>query len=208
MRDWLTPEQVKALYGINRHRLGVWGRKRCPALGRKVRTMPNPSRPGKLYLRADVELGLPHEPTDEFQDDAGHWLHIRRAAREYHVSNETLTGWRLRGCPFLGGRKIASCRRKFIGTYRDFVRREDLDAIAAARLVWNKSSDWLTADEARSLLGLYPQRLSMWRRHGCPHLRGRKLTARLVRIADARGYLRQTWQYRRTELERIAAPVA
>jgi hypothetical protein len=120
------------------------------------------------------------------------WLLIGDASHFLRVHRTALYGWRRKGCPLLGGRKIKTRWNLYPPTGEGHVRvlefwRKDLEAIrdaqAAGGVLDGDHDRWPTAAEALEQFGYYPERLKSWKSEGCPFLGGEKLqSSKRIRI--------------------------
>jgi hypothetical protein len=198
---WLTAEQVIDRLGVCLQTLSNWNTLGCPyRSGRKLRTKPSATPGGgRLYLAADIEQIEAVRPLeDEYQDERGTWLSIKRATFAYPFTQGSLEQWARDGCPLLRGKKPRT--KWFTGRTPGqagharalYLLREDLDAINAAKaagVVYGEDGGrWPSADEVRGQFGFNRQQLNTWRDEGCPFIRGAKLRtgSRTVLMKDGR----------------------
>lgn len=204
--DWLTAPQATAAYPVSASSLRNWAQ-RCPALGREIRSKPNPAPPfDRLYWRADIERAvsgkrIPRAAVAGFRDEAGHWLSVQKAVIEYRISAPTLNVWRRKGCPVLGGRKLEVRERRFKGRRRHFVRREDLDAIVEARKKGPNDASWVTASRAAAEYGFIRRVLYRFTR-ASHRLLGRPIRSKRIPVPTAIGKAKRR-VFWRADLEKL-----
>jgi hypothetical protein len=216
--DWLTAEEVEREYGFRNSSLEYWRTYGCTALnGAKPRAKQSGAgyHPN-LYLRADMEAvaAVPATAGRWAGPGGATWVSATAAEDDFGIPQRALESARQRGR--VRSRKVLTVARGGAGEARRmrirFYSEEDVIELRAAlsRGVTPRTPrGWLTAGDARRQFGFSKHALWHWRVGGCPHLGGRKLTARRARVRlQGQPGERQAWVYRRADLEAIAARLA
>src|SRR5262249_38662180 len=144
------------------------------------------------------------------------WLPIGAASVFLGVHRNTLYTWRRNGCPLLGGRKLKTRWRVTrppvgVGHVRILeFSRVDLEAIRDAQAEGGHRQDdherWLSAAEARSQFGYYPELLKTWSsKEGCPFLGGERLRTRTRIVVTGNRKACYARVYQLSQLEQISA---
>lgn len=187
--------------------------KRCAALGRPIKSYPNPSQPNhNLYDFGDVRKVLASFLTagkeDEFNDHSGHWIWLPFAASRYHIPAGTLLTYCSDGCALLEGKRVRSQVRLIQRSQapkvrsRTYVLESDLKKVVAAKSrAGGGSSLWLTRTEAASEFGFTIPFLQRWGDRPNP------LLGRVIRTkSERRDFDHHTWDcrvYFRPDLEEL-----
>jgi len=169
-------------------------------------------------------MGALGRDSREFEDSSGErWISAKLAHDRYGYNSQSLLRWRTRGCPALGGKKIASRQRKAprrrTGLLRLtwFYRESDLTKIAKAREKETKHVDingvrWVLLETAAQRCGVSVLVMGKWRREGCPLLGNRKLASVQHPIAVKGGNrvsrrVAPRWFIRENDLKQLDAAI-
>jgi hypothetical protein len=238
--EWLTYEEAHNLFGFSRGMLYTWHDQGSPFLGGKKLAARRQHRRvrGRLcigmqaiwtYYLPDLEVIAQARKTvgdDSCRDEAGNWLTAEATGEKYGIWSASLSDWRDRPCPFLGGRTVRAQQVKRVAGSTDRRMRwvyleEDLRQIAAAQKIAaargsspavysDDQGTWLFASEVHKRFGLPADGLWYYRKKTFPFLANGKLRAKPVAASHHPKFRtkkpgKQCWVYHEQDLQRIAA---